>query len=134
MNDNGKFSSDVQKLIKHCRQENNGIINYNKISHDLENLFERASSCPGELPSSIFEYWEKEYVLRSSTLTNEPSEENLNKLKAFFSFLDNSNENPEYINENDWVQLGQLVTYEAEDLPVNILTDLMAIIVDHKAI
>lgn len=134
MNDNSKFSSDVQKILKHCRQNNNGQINYNKVAQDLRSLFERSSGCPGELPASIFEYWEKTYILSSGSLNDEPSEENIKKLVSFFSFLDNSNENSELISDEDWIQLGQLVTYEAEDLPVGILSDLMTVIVDHKAL
>ena len=58
MTDIGKFLSDVQKMLKHERQNNSGNVNYNKIGSDLRKLFERSTSCPGELPGSIFEYWE----------------------------------------------------------------------------
>ena len=44
MTDIGKFLSDVQKILKHERQNNSGKINYNKISGDLRKLFERSQS------------------------------------------------------------------------------------------
>ena len=129
MTDIGKFLSDVQKSLKHERQNNSGKINYKKISGDLRKLFERSTSCPGELPGSIFEYWENEYIYNSSDFDNEPSTENIQKLGAFLGFLDNSNEDEDFISQKDWEQLNQLVNYEAEDLPIEILTELMSILV-----
>ena len=129
MTDIGKFLSDVQKILKHERQNNSGKINYNKISGDLRKLFERSTSCPGELPGSIFEYWENEYILNSADIENEPSLEHIQKLGAFLGFLDNSDEDQDLITQSDWEQLNQLVNYEAEDMPIEILTELMSILV-----
>lgn len=58
---------------------------------------------------------------------------NINKLGAFLGFLDNSDEDQDLISNDDWQELGQLVNYEAEDLPVDILQDLMMILVSHNA-
>lgn len=129
MTDIGKFLSDVQKMLKHERQNNNGNVNYNKIGSDLRKLFERSTSCPGELPGSIFEYWEKQYIFGSADFSNEPSSESIQKLGAFLGFLDNSNEDEDLITQEDWNELKQLVNYEAEDLPIDILTELMSILV-----
>ena len=133
MTDIGKFLSDVQKLMKHDRQNNSGKSDYNRIKNDLRNIFERATSCPGELPGSVFEYWENEYVYNSTDMANEPSQENANKLGAFLAFLDNSDEDQDLISDHDWQEIGQLVNYEAEELPVDILQDLMMILVNKGA-
>ena len=62
-------------------------------------------------------------------MENEPSLEHIQKLGAFLGFLDNSDEDQDLITQSDWEQLNQLVNYEAEDLPIEILTELMSILV-----
>lgn len=133
MTDIGKFLSDVQKCMKHDRQNNSGKSDYNRIKNDLRNIFERATSCPGELPGSVFEYWENEYIYNSLDMTNEPTQDNANKLGAFLAFLDNSDEDQNLISDHDWQEIGQLVNYEAEELPVDILQDLMMVLVNKGA-
>lgn len=133
MTDIGKFLSDVQKIKKHDRQNNSGNSDYSRIKDDLRNLFERATTCPGELPGSIYEYWESEYVYNSPDAASEPSDNNANKLGAFLAFLDNSDEDRDLISDNDWQEIGRLVNYEAEELPVDILQDLMMILVSKGA-
>ena len=85
------------------------------------------------LPGSIFEYWEEKYVLNSPDLTYEPSAENAAKLGAMLAFLDNSDEDQELITDEDWQEIGRLVNYEAEDLPVDILQELMSVLVSKGA-
>ncbi len=133
MTDIGKFLSDVDKIKKHDRQNNSGKPDYNRIANELRNLFERASTCPGELPGSLYEYWEKEYVLNSADIAEEPTAENLGKLGAMLAYLNNSNEDQELLSAEDWKEIGVLVGYEAEDLPVDILRDLMSILVSKNA-
>ena len=60
-------------------------------------------------------------------------EENLNKLAAILAFLDNSDELQEVLTEEDWKEIGELVNDEAEDLPIDILQDLMKILVEKGA-
>ena len=133
MTDIGKFLSDVEKLKKHDRQNNGGKPDYNRIADDLRRLFERSTSCPGELPGSIYEYWENTYIFNGADLTYEPSADNAAKLGAFLAFLDNSDEDRDLITTDDWQELGRLVNYEAEDLPVDILQELMMVLVSKGA-
>ena len=76
MTDINKFLSDVQKSLKHTRQNNGGKSSYDLVKGDLRRLFERNAAAVGELADSIFEYWENEYIYRSADLTWEPNEEN----------------------------------------------------------
>ena len=133
MTDIGKFLSDVEKVKKHARNNKPGFSGYNDIRDDIRNLFERATSCPMGLPGSIYEYWENTYVFNSSDLTYEPSEENTGKLAAMLAFLNNSDEDQDLITDQDWQEIGRLVNYEAEDLPVNILQELMMVLVSKGA-
>lgn len=131
MTDIRKFVTDLEKIKKFFRQNNSGKCDYNKIQKDIRNLFERTTSCPTGLPASIFEYWENEYIFRSADLGEEPTQDNINKLAAFLAFLENTDEYQELITDSDWEEIGPLVNYEAEDLPVDILQDLMMILVSH---
>ena len=133
MTDIGKFLSDVEKVKKHARNNKPGFSGYNDIRDDIRNLFERATSCPMGLPGSIYEYWENTYVFNSSDLTYEPSDENTGKLAAMLAFLNNSDEDQDLITDQDWQEIGRLVNYEAEDLPVNILQELMMVLVSKGA-
>lgn len=133
MTDIGKFLSDVEKIKKHARNNKPGFSGYNDIRDELRNLFERATSCPMGLPGSIYEYWENTYVFNSTDLMYEPSDENTGKLAAMLAFLNNSDEDQDLISDEDWQEIGRLVNYEAEDLPVNILQELMMVLVSKGA-
>ena len=128
-----KFLTDLQKIVKRDRQNNSGKSDYNRFYKDIRNLFIRSTSCPTDLPGAVFEYWENEYVFKSNDVASEPSEENSNRLTALLAFLEDSDEYQELLTQNDWEELGQLVNYEAEDLPVDILQDLMKVLVSKGA-
>ena len=133
MTDINKFLSDVEKIQKHDRQNNGGKSNYDQVKGDLRRLFERNAAAVGELADSVFEYWENEYIYRSADLAWEPNEDNRNRLAAYLAFLENSDEYQELISDDDWNELGRLVNFEAEDLDVDVLQDLMKILVSKGA-
>ena len=133
MTDINKFLTDLQKSLKHDRQNNGGKSDYNRVKNDLRRLFERNAAMVGELADSVYEYWENEYVYRSADIKAEPTEENQNRLAAYLAFLENSDEFQELISDADWNEFGRLVNFEAEDLDVDVLQDLMKILVSKGA-
>ena len=133
MTDIGKFLSDIQRIKKHDRQNNGGNPDYNRIFRDLNSLFLRSTSCPADLARSVFEYWENEYVFNSQNQKEEPSEENSQKLTAMLAFLEDSDEFQSVLTQKDWQELRDLINYEAEDLPVDILQSLMRVLVEKGA-
>ena len=133
MTDINKFLSDMQKSLKFDRQNNDGKSDYNRVKNDLRRLFERNAAMVGELADSVFEYWENEYIYRAADVKAEPSEENQNRLAAYLAFLENSDEFQELISDDDWNEFGRLVNFEAEDLDVDVLQDLMKILVSKGA-
>ena len=133
MTDINKFLSDIQKSLKFDRQNNGGKSDYNRVKNDLRRLFERNAAMVGELADSVFEYWENEYIYRAADVKAEPSEENQNRLAAYLAFLENSDEFQELISDDDWNEFGRLVNFEAEDLDVDVLQDLMKILVSKGA-
>ena len=133
MTDIGKFLSDIQRINKHDRQNHSGNPDYNRIFRDLNSLFLRSTSCPADLARSVFEYWENEYIFNSQNQKEEPSEENSQKLAAMLAFLEDSDEFQNLLTQKDWQELGDLVNYEAEDLPVDVLQSLMRVLVEKGA-
>lgn len=133
MTDIGKFLSDIQRIKKHDRQNHSGNPDYNRIFRDLNSLFLRSTSCPADLARSVFEYWENEYIFNSKNQKEEPSEENSQKLAAMLAFLENSDEFQSVLTQKDWQELRDLVNYEAEDLPVDVLQSLMRVLVEKGA-
>ena len=133
MTDIGKFLSDIQRIKKHDRQNHSGNPDYNRIFSDLNSLFLRSTSCSADLARSVFEYWENEYIFSSQNQKEEPSEENSQKLAAMLAFLEDSDEFQSVLTQKDWQELGDLVNYEAEDLPVDILQSLMRVLVEKGA-
>ena len=133
MTDVGKFLSNIQRIKKHDRQNNSGNPDYNRIFRELNSLFLRSTSCPADLARSVFEYWENEYIFNSQNQKEEPSEENSQKLAAMLAFLEDSDEFQSVLTQKDWQELGDLVNYEAEDLPVDVLQSLMRVLVEKGA-
>lgn len=133
MTDIGKFLSDIQRIKKHDRQNHSGNPDYNRIFRDLNSLFLRSTSCPADLARSVFEYWENEYIFSSQNQKEEPSEENSQKLAAMLAFLEDSDEFQNLLTQKDWQELRDLVNYEAEDLPVDVLQSLMRVLVEKGA-
>ena len=133
MTDIGKFLSDIQRIKKHDRQNHSGNPDYNRILRELNSLFLRSTSCPADLARSVFEYWENEYIFNSQNQKEEPSEENSQKLAAMLAFLEDSDEFQNLLTQKDWQELRDLVNYEAEDLPVDVLQSLMRVLVEKGA-
>ena len=133
MTDIGKFLSDIQRIKKHDRQNHSGNPDYNRIFRDLNSLFLRSTSCPADLARSVFEYWENEYIFNSQNQKEEPSEENSQKLAAMLAFLEDSDEFQSVLTQKDWQELRDLVNYEVEDLPVDVLQSLMRVLVEKGA-
>lgn len=134
MTDIQKFRADIQRLIKHERAENNGRYNAQKICIDIANLFQKETTVPGALPQSCTEYWKRTYIDESTLPENEPTQENIDKLAAILSFLEGTEEDEELLSDEDWRMLGELVNYEAEALPLDILQTLMSTIVSKGAL
>ena len=134
MTDIQKFRADVQRLIKHSRADNNGRYNAEKTCNDIIELFLSETTVPGALPQSGAEYWKRTYIDESASPENEPTAENVDRLGAILSFLENSGEDEELLTDDDWRMLGELVNYEAEDLPLDILQALMGVIVQKGAL
>ncbi len=128
----GKFLSDIEKIKKVARQKL-AAGGYNGIREEISRLFENTTTCPTDLPHSLFEYWENKYIFPAVDLTWEPETANCERLAAMLSFLEDTDEYFDTLTDEDWQEIGRLVNFEAEDLPVEILQTLMSVLVSKGA-
>ena len=92
MNSIDKFISDIQKTIKYDRANNGGHYDAKRACTQIAKLFSNNNKHLGTLAVSLGDYWLNTYILASGNLENEPSDTNIERLKAFQSFIDNETE------------------------------------------
>ena len=125
-----KFRSDINRTIKHERAENNGRYNASRACDSIQKLFERSCAVPGGVSRAISFYWRDEYIDHSESLENEPSEEHIDKICAFLSFLNGADEGEEILSESDLEEINDAVNDEAETMPLEQLQSLMGKLVE----
>ena len=128
-----KFYADVQKIKKRERADN-PVYDGRRASLAVASMFDSMNRDLGDLPHSISEYWISNYIDKSSDIENEPTDEHIEWLLTVLSFLDGSLEPNMDLPKKDWKALMDFINYEAESLPIDVLTDLMAVLVDKKAL
>ena len=135
MSDVSKFLSDIQRIKKHVRADNGGNYDGNKVCEQISRLFERNNRNVQDLAVSLSDYWFNTYVLASSDLANEPSEENMNRITAFQYFLDGDGEEDySILTADDWETLRDFANDCAEDIDLDTLQGMMTIILNNGAL
>ena len=130
-----KFLSDIQKTIKYDRANNGGHYDAKRACTQIARLFATNNRNIGSLAVSISDYWLNTYILGSQDLTNEPTEENIERIKAFQNFVDNAEEEDfSILTDDDWETLRDFVDDEAEDLDLDALQNMMGIILANGAL
>ncbi len=130
-----KFLSDIQRTIKHDRANNGGHYDAKRACTQISQLFANNNRNLGSLAVSISDYWLNTYVFGSQDLENEPSEENIEKIKAFQNFCD-SDEEADFssLTSDDWETLRDFVDDEAENLDLDSLQNMMNLILQNGAL
>jgi len=135
MNTIQKLLADIQRIKKHERSDNGGAYDGQRVCMQICKLFETSNRSSINLARSISDYWFNTYVMASDNLSEEPSEENLNRITAFQSFLDGDDDGEyDVLNSEDWENLRDFVNLEAEDLDLDFLQSMMSIILSHDGI
>lgn len=129
-----KFRSDVHRVLKHERRDSTGNYDGQRACQTVADLFIKFNSGLEELSKSISEYWLETYIFPSKNIANEPTEENIEWLMAALSFLSGDSQNCECFTKKDWQSLAEIVNYEAEDIPIELLTSLMGILLEKKVV
>lgn len=130
-----KFLSDIKRIIKHDRANNGGHYDAKRACTQIARLFERNNPNLGSLAPSISQYWLNTYVLPSENLENEPSEENVARLKAFQSFVDNiEDDDLNILTQDDFENLKNFIDEAQEEIDLDTLQNMMGILLGKGAI
>lgn len=129
-----KFYSDVDKIKKHDRADNGGNYSGERACQKIKTYFAGNNKSLTELASSFADYWYESYISSSENIENEPTEEHVDKLASMQALLDNEVEDTKSLSKKDFTELCNIVNCEAEDIPLDLLNDLMTIFVDNKAL
>ncbi|WP_407426650.1 hypothetical protein [Treponema sp.] len=135
MNTIDKFLSDIQKTLKYDRANNGGHYDAKRACTQIAKLFSNNNRNLGSLAVSISDYWLNTYILGSDNLEYEPSEQNIEKIKAFQNFCDNA-EDEDYsaLSQDDWETLRDFADDEAENLDLDSLQSMMNLILQNGAL
>lgn len=130
-----KFLSDIKKIVKYDRANNGGHYDAKRACAQIAGLFERNNPNLGPLAPSISQYWLNTYVLPSENLENEPSEENVARIKAFQSFVDNiEDDDLNILTQDDFENLKNFIDEAQEEIDLDTLQNMMGILLDKGAI
>lgn len=121
-----KFSADLKRIKKANRSAS--YFNMNGALADIERLFIGQNSQAKDLASSLFDWWRNEWA-RGPELEDFA----LEKLAALNAFL-NQEEDVDALDQDDWKRVKDEVGYEAENLPLDLLSQMMQTVVSKGGI
>ncbi|MDR3312114.1 MAG: hypothetical protein LBS64_03155 [Spirochaetaceae bacterium] len=126
-----KFAADVRRLIKRDREEQGGSAPL-RVCRKIADLFAASAPEPAlaGLARSIGAYW----LAASADYTTESREfsprDRIDWLCEALEFLELEGENTStVIPQRDWIEIRDLVSQEADGLPLEILLGMMQILV-----
>ncbi len=140
MNSIEKFYTDVNRIVKHDRANNAGNYDGKRACKAVSKLFISLNKDLGELPTYIADYWENTYINASQSIQEEPSVKSTTWLAAALALLEGnffssaSDQEKTAFSIDDWKELCKIVNYEAEDLPLDLLTSLMSVFTEKKVL
>ena len=126
MNNTQKFSSDIERIKK--RNRDGESFNLAGALKNIESLFVgQNQQCKG-LAISLFDWWKNEFA-RGPELEDAA----LEKLSAIFAFVNGEEDDGEALSADDWKRIKDEVGYEAENLPLDLLSAMMKTVVERGA-
>ena len=131
MTNTDKFLADIKHIVKRNRADGaayDGV----ECSRQVVRLFSSYNKDLGDLPNSIGEYWLNTCILPSAEVFEEPTAEHQEWLADALEFLAGEEGDFASITKEDWVALRDLVSYEAEELPVEALSSLMGTLLERR--
>ncbi|MGI5174424.1 hypothetical protein H0R92_12615 [Treponema sp. OMZ 840] len=136
MDDIQKLYSDIKRIIKHDRAHNDGMYNGERASKAVADYFSSLYRELGNLPAEIAGYWLKRCIFSSQNPETEPSEKSISWLLNAADILNGTytGENDTDFSQSDWKELREIINYEAEQLPIDTLTELMSILMSKNVL
>ncbi|MGN0728500.1 hypothetical protein [Treponema sp.] len=127
-----KFYSDVQKIKKRCRAENPNA-GAKEICAQIEIMFSNANRSLKPLAEAFFSYWMNSRISSSADISSEPTDEHIKILGAMQALIDNDISLTDALSKNDWKELCQITSCEADGIPLETLNSLMSVFLDKQA-
>lgn len=125
MNNFDKFASEIHKTASRSAQNQRGSMT---LAQDLAHLFEIWTRDIQSLGHLFAQYWLDSYAI---DLNNPDAlEASLTWLKQAYALLSCEFSKDMDFSEKDWYELKEIVTSEAEDLDLDLLTNLLTIFVE----
>lgn len=132
MDNTQKLAADIERTKKHYRAEHSSNYDCIEVCRQIVEMFANNNKSLFDLAHSFGDYWIDEYIAKSNEVNNEPTAQSIDKLCAMQNVLDNENET-KCLTKKDWQELCQCTNDLSEELPIEILNDLMAMFLDHQA-
>ena len=127
MNKSEKFSADLKRIKKANRSAS--YFNMNGALRDIESLFlAQNPQCKG-LCQALFDWWKNDYA-RGPELEDAA----LEKLISLQIFVNGEEDDSSALTADDWRRVKDEVGYEAENLPLDLLSAMMKTVVERGAI
>ena len=133
MDDSQKFYSDIEKIKKNIRASHPAYSSQ-EACEQVRSLFVSNHRDAAPLATSFIDYWEETFIKNSGSPDEEPTEQNIRRLAALNALLYGKDENIEIFLPDELKELCSLTNLEAEDVPIDLLNDIMTIFVDNKAL
>lgn len=129
MTNTDKFFADIKRIIKRNRADG---AQYDPLAccRQVTQLFSSYNKDLGDLPNSIGDYWLKEYIMPSTQLEEEPTVQHQDWLADVLELLAGEEGEFKSIMPKDWVALRDFVGFEAEELPMEVLSSLMGVLLE----
>ena len=129
MTNTDKFFADIKRIIKRNRADG-ATYDALKCCRQVTELFSSYNKDLGDLPNSIGDYWFKQYIVPSSQLSEEPTPQHQDWLADVLELLTGEEGEFKSITPKDWIVLRDFVGFEAEELPMDVLSSLMVVLLE----
>ena len=134
MDDIQKLHADIKRRIKHERGAGTAY-DGKRAAKSVADYFASLYTDMGTLSAQIADYWLRTRIENSEHPESEPSERHIAWLLTAAEILDGTytdDADDGIFSERDWRELCDMVNCEAEELPLDRLSALMAIFVSKK--
>ena len=129
MTNTDKFFADIKRIIKRNRADG-ATYDALKCCRQVTELFSSYNKDLGDLPNSIGDYWFEQYIVPSSQLSEEPTPQHQDWLADVLELLAGEEGEFKSITPKDWIVLRDFVGFEAEELPMDVLSSLMGVLLE----
>lgn len=132
-----KFISDCEKIKKRERAQNGGVYDARRSCQSMCEAFVSGNAVLKTLAQSFADYWFSTYIA-PSTDSEEPTPAHLETFAALQALLsgETNAESPDLapLSDSDWKELCDIVNGDADEIPLDVLNQLMTLFVDKQVL